>query len=146
MLLARAFDALGGRDAEAPARFHLSLPLEIRRLVVNPRIPNEIQMEKVLQVKARSFSVSPQLKAVTVEFAENRAFASALPHVPRHEIARSLGYFKPDLHPHGSFASLKDGITLLETVVDLSSAPSGRYVLQVRRPDSEWNSYLVNLR
>lgn len=38
-------------------------------------------------------------------------------------------------------ASLKGGVTSIEAVVDLSSAPSGRYVLQVRKPDSEWNSY-----
>ncbi len=38
-------------------------------------------------------------------------------------------------------ASLKDGVTSIEAVVDLSSASSGRYVLQIRRPNSEWNSY-----
>jgi hypothetical protein len=34
-------------------------------------------------------------------------------------------------------ASLKDGVTSIEVAVDLSSASSGRYVLQVRRPNSE---------
>lgn len=43
-------------------------------------------------------------------------------------------------------ASLKDGITSLEAAVDLSSASSGQYVFQVRRPDSEWNSYGLLLR
>jgi len=43
-------------------------------------------------------------------------------------------------------ASLKDGVTSIETAVDLSSASSGRYVLQVRRPNSEWNSYPLLLR
>src|SRR5207249_4382434 len=38
-------------------------------------------------------------------------------------------------------ASLKDGVTSIEAAVDLSSAPSGRYVLQIRRPNSEWDSY-----
>jgi hypothetical protein len=38
-------------------------------------------------------------------------------------------------------ASLKDGVTSIEAAVDLSSASSGRYVLQIRRPNSEWNSY-----
>ena len=37
--------------------------------------------------------------------------------------------------------TLKDGVTSIQVVVDLSSAFSGRYVLQVRRPNSEWNSY-----
>jgi hypothetical protein len=43
-------------------------------------------------------------------------------------------------------ASLKDGITSIEAAVDLSSASSGRYVLQVRRHNSEWNSYPLLLR
>jgi hypothetical protein len=43
-------------------------------------------------------------------------------------------------------ASLKDGVTSIEVAVDLSSASSGRYVLQVRRPNSEWNSYPLLLR
>jgi len=43
-------------------------------------------------------------------------------------------------------ASLKDGVTSIEAAVDLSSAASGRYVLQVRRPNSEWTSFPVVLR
>jgi len=43
-------------------------------------------------------------------------------------------------------ASLKDGVTSMEAAVDLSSAPSGRYVLQIRRPNSEWNPYPLFLR
>jgi hypothetical protein len=43
-------------------------------------------------------------------------------------------------------AFLKDGITSIEAVVDLSSASPGQYVFQVRRSDSEWNSYPLMLR
>jgi len=43
-------------------------------------------------------------------------------------------------------ASLKDGVTSIEAVVNLSSASSGRYVLQIRRPNLEWNSYPLLLR
>jgi hypothetical protein len=43
-------------------------------------------------------------------------------------------------------ASLKDGVTSMEAALDLSSAPPGRYVLQIRRPNSEWNSYPLLLR
>jgi hypothetical protein len=43
-------------------------------------------------------------------------------------------------------ASLKDGVTSIEAAVDLSSASSGRYVLQIRKPNSEWNSYPLLLR
>jgi hypothetical protein len=43
-------------------------------------------------------------------------------------------------------ASLKDGVTSIQAVVDLSSASPGQNVFQVRRPDSEWNSYPLMLR
>ncbi len=43
-------------------------------------------------------------------------------------------------------ASLKDGVTSIEAAVDLSSASSGRYVLQIRKPNSEWTSYPLLLR
>jgi hypothetical protein len=43
-------------------------------------------------------------------------------------------------------ASLKDGVTSIEAAVDLSSGSSGRYLLQIRRPNSEWNSYPLLLR
>jgi len=45
-----------------------------------------------------------------------------------------------------SVASLKDGVSAIQAVIDLSSAPSGQYVLQVRRPNSEWTSYLLIVR
>src|SRR5438874_508339 len=43
-------------------------------------------------------------------------------------------------------ASLKDGVTAIEAAVGLSFAPSGRYVLEIREPNSEWNSYPLLLR
>jgi hypothetical protein len=42
-------------------------------------------------------------------------------------------------------ASLKEGVTSLESGVDLSSASPGHYLFQLRRPDSEWNSYPIVL-
>ena len=46
----------------------------------------------------------------------------------------------------GGVASLKDGVTSIQVVVDFSSASSGRYVFQVRKPNSEWSSYALMLR
>jgi len=43
-------------------------------------------------------------------------------------------------------ASLKDGLTSIQADADLSSVSPGQYVFQVRRPDSEWNSYPLMLR
>ncbi len=43
-------------------------------------------------------------------------------------------------------AMLKDRITSLQLSVSVSSARPGPYVLQVRKPGSDWNSYAVLLR
>ena len=46
----------------------------------------------------------------------------------------------------GGVASLKDGVTSIQADADLSSVSPGQYVFQVRRADSEWNSYPLMLR
>jgi hypothetical protein len=43
-------------------------------------------------------------------------------------------------------ASLKDGVTSIETVADLSRSSPGQYVFQVRRSNLDWNSYALILR
>ncbi len=43
-------------------------------------------------------------------------------------------------------AKLNDSITSLQVAVSLSSARAGRYILQVRKGGSEWNSYPLLLR
>jgi len=43
-------------------------------------------------------------------------------------------------------AKLIDGVTVLKVIANLSSTPPGRYILQVRRSDSEWSLYHVVLR
>jgi hypothetical protein len=78
--------------------------------------------------------------------------------------ARHLDIYLPFGSPEGSYeiritntvgdavlsancvASLNDGVTSVRMVVNLSSVPSGEYVLQVRRPNLEWNSYHLALR
>jgi hypothetical protein len=43
-------------------------------------------------------------------------------------------------------AKLKDHITSLQVAVSLSSAHPGRYILQIRKADLEWNSYPLLLQ
>jgi hypothetical protein len=43
-------------------------------------------------------------------------------------------------------AKVSDHITVLQVAVSVSSGRSGQYILQIRRPDSKWNSYAVVLR
>src|SRR5260370_736883 len=69
MFPSRAFDTLRGRKAQASTRFHLSFPLEVRRFMVNPGVPDEVQMEKMLQVEPRSLPAPPQLDVQAIEFA-----------------------------------------------------------------------------
>src|SRR5579859_123614 len=57
----RAFDTLRSRKTQFPARLHLSFPLEVRRFMVNTGVPDEVQMEKMLQVETRSLPAPPKL-------------------------------------------------------------------------------------
>jgi len=43
-------------------------------------------------------------------------------------------------------ATLKAGITPLRVDANLSSIRPGRYVLQLRRPGSDWNSYPLHIK
>src|SRR5208337_3150437 len=38
-------------------------------------------------------------------------------------------------------ASLKDGVTSVQATIDLSFVSRGQYVFQLRKPNSDWNSY-----
>src|SRR5712664_3837312 len=103
MIPSRAFDTLRGRKTQASTRFHFSFPLKVRRLLVNPGVPDEVQMEKMLQVEASGLTAPPQLDMQPIEFAEHLTLVLALPDVAGYQIARALRYLKPHLHPHGSF-------------------------------------------
>src|SRR6266850_5165111 len=103
MIPSRAFDTLRGRKAQASTRFHFSFPLKVRRLMVNPGVPDEVQMEKMLQVETCGLPTPPQLDMQAIEFAEHLALVPALPDIAGYQIARALRNLKPHLHPHGSF-------------------------------------------
>ena len=75
---------------ELPARFHFPFPLEVRRLMVNPGIPDEVEMEKVLQVEPRGLPAPPQLDVQTIEFAKHLALVPALQDVAGYQIAGVL--------------------------------------------------------
>src|SRR6267142_4863909 len=71
--------------------------------MVNPGVPDEVQMEKVLQVEASGLPAPPLLDVQAVEFAEHLTLVPALPDIAGYQIARALRNLKPHLHPHGSF-------------------------------------------
>src|SRR5258708_22992551 len=103
MLLLRALNTLRSRNTPVSARIHLLFPFEVWGLMMNPRVPNEIQMEGVLQIEASSLPGPPQLDMETIELAEHLAFAPALANIARYQIASALGNLKPHLHSQGSF-------------------------------------------
>src|SRR5258708_19852931 len=103
MIPSRAFDTLRGRKAQASTRFHFSFPLKVRRFMVNPGVPDEVQMEEMLQVKTSGLPAPPQLDVQAIEFAEHLTLVPALPHLPGSQIPRALPNLKPHLHPHRSF-------------------------------------------
>ena len=71
--------------------------------MVNPGVPDEIQMEEMLQVEARTLPAPPQLDVQAIEFAEHLTLVPALPDVASYQITRALRNLKPYLHAHGSF-------------------------------------------
>src|SRR6266704_3857750 len=103
MLLLRALNTLRSRNTPVSARFHLSFPFEVWGLMMNPGVPDEIQMEEVLEIEASGLPAPPQLDVETIELTEHLAFVPALANIARYQIARALRNLKPHLHAHRSF-------------------------------------------
>src|SRR5690348_6548578 len=59
VVLPGAFDTFASRKTQTSARFHFSLPLEVRRFVVSPGVPDEIKMEKMLQIVGGGLPAPP---------------------------------------------------------------------------------------
>src|SRR4029077_11741717 len=97
VFLPRSFDAFRSGEAQASARFHCSFPFEVRRLMMDSRVPDEIQMKEVLQIESGGFPAPPQIDVETVEFPKHLAFVPALPNVTRYQIARALRNLKSHL-------------------------------------------------
>src|SRR5712664_248515 len=103
MLLLRALNTLRSRNTPVSARFHLSFPFEDWGLMMNPGVPDEIQMEKMLQVETSGLPAPPQLDVEMIELTEHLAFVPALANIARHQIALALRKLKPHLHSYGPF-------------------------------------------
>ena len=98
---------------------------------MNPRVPDEVQVQKVLQVKAGVLAASPELDMKPIEFSEDSILAAALAEVARYQISRAFGDFKSHLHAHGALReganqsfeqSLQPIPTLVACVVRLNAA------------------------
>src|SRR5258708_8506440 len=70
--------------------------------MMSARVPDEIQVEEMLKIEARSLPVSPHLGTQPVKIEEDLAFTSALPDITRNQVARSLRDLTPNLHAHGT--------------------------------------------
>src|SRR6266850_4659070 len=98
MLLLRALNTLRSRNTPVSARFHLSFPFEVWGLMMNPGVPDEIQMEEVLEIEASGLPAPPQLDMQPIEFAEHLTLVPAFPDIAGYQIARALRNLKPHLH------------------------------------------------
>src|SRR5260370_25441003 len=89
MLLLRALNTLRSRNTPVSARFHLSFPFEVWGLMMNPGVPDEIQMEEELELEASSLPAPPQLDGETIALTEHLAFVPALANIRRSQIDRA---------------------------------------------------------
>src|SRR5581483_1980933 len=101
MLTPAALHTLCGRHAEAVTA-HLLLPLEVRRLVMDTWIPDEVEMQRVLQVVALGVPLQPRLGLLTIDCLQGRIGVELLAVVTGDQIASTLGNLKSCLQPHGA--------------------------------------------
>src|SRR5260370_9405544 len=99
MIPSRAFDTLRGRKAQASTRFHFSFPLKVRRLMVNPGVPDEVQMEKMPELETPTLPAPPHHDKQAIDSPEHFTLVPALPALPSYQIPRTLPTLKPPLHP-----------------------------------------------
>src|SRR5215469_17315810 len=90
MITPAAFPAFCGRHAEARTT-HLFLPLEIRRLVMDTRVPNEIEVQRVIEVIAVGVLFRPCLNLLPVDYFEDGAWIVLLTVVAGNQIGDTLG-------------------------------------------------------
>ena len=116
------------------------------------RTQNEIQSAESAVLDLRNRSLTRGSDAVPDEPLEIRR------NVPRMDIYLPFGSTEgpyevrivttsgESIATTSGIAKLNDSITSLQVAVNLSRARPGRYVLQVRKAGSEWNSYPLLLR
>src|SRR6516162_11651714 len=102
MLPAAALDALSGRHAEAVTA-HLLFPLELRRLVVDAWVPDEIEMQHLLEVETLNVLSEPRVGLLAVNGLENAAGILLFLVVARDQSAVAFRDFKSCLQPHRPF-------------------------------------------
>src|ERR1700734_1216598 len=91
VLATAACDALGCRGAPASAT-HLLLPLQIGGLVMDSRIPNEIEMKKMAQIKSVPVFLGPGIQMLAVKGLQHRVWVLLLTVVVGYQISSTLGY------------------------------------------------------
>ena len=102
MLAPAALHALCGRHAEAGTA-HFLLPLEIGRLVIGTRIPDEVEVQRVLEVIALGVPLPPRLGLFTVECLQDGIKTVLFAVVACDQIADTFGNLKSRLQSHGAF-------------------------------------------
>ena len=119
--------------------------------VLRNQNPSSFAQTAVLDLRNRSLSRGGESNPTEPPLEVNRAVKHLTVYLPLGSAEGSYEIRIATTAGDGVFAtsgvaSLKDSVTSIQVTVDLSSAPSGQYLFQVRRPNSEWNSYPLILR
>jgi hypothetical protein len=112
---------------------------------------SSVAQTAVLDLRNRSLSRGGESNPVEPPLEINRSVKHLIVYLP---LGSAEGPYEIRITTHSAaavfatttVASLKDGVTSFETAVDLSSASPGQHAFEVRRPNSEWNSYSLTLR
>ena len=106
----RPLNALAGREAPlGPAiRLHLVLPLEVRGLMVNPGVPDEVDMQKVTHIVSGRVAPLPCQDVLLINDMKNRARVPPLPVVTVEQVSHPFRNLKPHLHAQGALRERTD--------------------------------------
>src|SRR5208282_2162470 len=77
----RPLDALAGCEAPfgSASRLHLVFPFEVRGLMMNPGVPDEIGMQKVTHIVSGAIAFPPDKLMFPIDGLKNRARIPLLP-------------------------------------------------------------------
>ena len=105
MFPALSFHALLHGEAEQRALLALKL---LRKFVMDPRIPDEVRVQKVPHVVAARFICVPPLHSQPVDLLQNGILVPIEPRIGRPNVADSLRDLEAHLEPHRAFWQRSD--------------------------------------
>src|SRR5271163_3567441 len=100
MFAQRSLDAFVRREAPLVRFLACLSPLKIRAVVVDVRVPDEVDVKSSLQVVSLLLAQVPQSEALPIEGLKNGVLDSLFFDVTLGQVAMAVRDFIPNLHPH----------------------------------------------